>query len=145
MRSLSKCLQSWCKTFKHSFVAPRPAFEFDFDCHARHSQPRAHPHTAARGPGDLVRNLILKGHRSDIASLSSCTHCMDLRPLCTLKLHIIHSVADKTLSCSCVSIFALLMIQASTRISFTPKHMSSVCQLLSVTQRAAAPNGGFVF
>lgn len=53
-------------------VTPGLWFEFHFDCHAKHSQPRAHPRaSAAEGPGDPARNLLLKGHRSGIAGLSS--------------------------------------------------------------------------
>lgn len=88
-------------------------FEFGFDCHARHPQPRAHPAAPPqRDLGIWFRTLLLKGHRSGIASLSSCARRMDfdwttlylraapllLRPL----LHIIHPVADETLSCRCV-------------------------------------------
>lgn len=93
-------------------IAPGLVFEFLFDCHAKPSQPRAHPcASAALGPGDPVRNLLLKGHWSGTASLSSRSHrvyfdwtisylqaALLLKPL----LHIIHPVTDETLSCGCV-------------------------------------------
>lgn len=40
-------------------VTPGLGFGFHFDCHARRSQPRGRP--CAEGPGDAVRNFLLKG------------------------------------------------------------------------------------
>lgn len=75
-RSLSACLQSWRETFKHSFVAAahrcgaRVWIWLWLLCRAL----TAHPHTPALGEqGDVVRNLLLEGHRSGTATLSSRT------------------------------------------------------------------------
>lgn len=118
-------------------IAPGLVFEFLFDCHAKPSQPRAHPcASAALGPGDPVRNLLLKGHWSGTASLSSRSHrvyfdwtisylqaALLLKPL----LHIIHPVTDETLSCGCVlKMLLLLMIQMSTWF-LSLLHICQVC------------------
>lgn len=61
-------------------LSPQPValslgLEFLVDCHARHLRPRAHPRASTvRGPADPIRNLLLKGLWSAIASSSSRTH-----------------------------------------------------------------------
>lgn len=125
-------------------IAPGAVLESDFDCHARHSQPQAHPHAP---PQRELRPGICSW--KDIGR-ASCTHCVDFDRatlyhgaallLLAVPLKLIHRVTDKVLSCSCVCIFTLLMIQASTWFPFTPTHLSSECQLMSVTHSDGCTN-----
>lgn len=93
--------------------AVTPGLGFHFDCHAGRSQPPAHP--CAEGPGDAVRNFLLKGLKSGISSLSPGPRRtgFDSRILYLRGslLHVIHRVADETSSCRCAENFTALRRQ----------------------------------
>ena len=117
MRSLLTCVRSLTQDFLGIHLSPRIAapalgLEFLFDCHARHSRLRAHPRASAvGGPADLIRNLLLKGLWSAIASSSSCAHRLKFDWTTSHlgaarnpppPLYITHPVTHETLCCSCV-------------------------------------------
>lgn len=143
-RSLSACLQSWRETFKHSFVAAahrcgaRLWIWLWLLCRAL----TAHPYTPAlREQGDVVRNLLLEGHRSGTATLSSRTPSQTLIRQPDSFLSWPASVSSSCCLCwrssrSCVWIVTLFMSP------FTPTCLSRGCQPVSVSH--LTPNGGFL-
>lgn len=117
-------------------LLPCTVFEYDFDCHAGHSQPWAHPHaaTAAEGPGDLVRNLLLK---KDIIQASLlCPHAQDcvafgapcsLEPAHLRPGHISHPVANQDLELKLCLKFYLTDNPSVHLVSFFYAHMFVKC------------------